>query len=225
MSIISLFTRESARIAGYQFDAVLEDSFEASVELTRYPVESGVNVADHAIIEPLRYYMVGSISNNPLKEISLKEISLEGMLAGGLSNLAGNNPYVATVAGLSAGFLAGSKNTRASSALEHLLHLLTTRKPFDVDAVDIQLRNMVLTRLSRDRDPEVENGLIFVAELQELVQLDRLTDKTQPGQDQLPDGDPAKAGCAADANSGQQIGGEPSAATVRQVNMVDGVAI
>lgn len=218
MSIISLFTRKSAEVAGYQFDAVLEDSFEASVELTRYPVESGVKVADHAIIQPLRYYMVGSISNNPLKIISLT-----GMLAGGLSNLAGNNPYVAAVAGLSAGFLAGSENTRASSALEFLLELLTARLPFDVDAVDIQLKNMVLTRLSRDRDPENENGLIFVAEMQELVQLDRLTDKTQPGQDQLPDDDPAKAAAAADTNSGQQIGGEPTPATAHAVNMTDGV--
>lgn len=220
MSLLSIFTRQSATIAGYQFDAVLEDSFEASVELTRYPVESGVRVADHRIIEPVKYYMIGAISNNPLKIIDAA-----GLIAGGLSNLAGSNPLVATVAGLSAGFLSGNSDTRASSALEFLLQLLTAGLPFDVDAVDIQLQNMVLTRVSRDRDPENENGLVFVAEMHELVQLERLSTKTQPRQDQLADGDPAKAGASATMNSGQQVGGTPGVSTVHQVNMVDGITM
>src|SRR5690606_20220227 len=145
--------------------------------------------------------------------------------AGGLSNLAGNNPYVAAVAGLSAGFLAGSQSTRASSALEFLLELLVAGLPFDVDAVDIQLTDMVLTRGSRSRDPESEGGLIFVAEMQELIQLDRLEDKTQPSQDQLAEGDPAKSGAAADTNRGQQVGQEPSEATAYAVNTADGITM
>lgn len=218
MSILSILTRQSPKIAGYQFDAVLEDSFEATVELTRYPVESGVKVADHRVIQPMRYYMVGAISNNPLKIIDLA-----GLAAGGLSNIASRNPFVAAVAGLSAGFLAGSQYTRASSTLQFLLDLLVAGLPFDVDAVDIQLKDMVLTRVSRDRDPENEGGLIFVAEMHELIQLDRLADKTQPSQDQLPDGDPAKAGAAATTNSGQQVGQTPGVATASKVNMVDGI--
>lgn len=103
------------------------------------------------------------------------------------------------------------------------MDLLVAGLPFDVDAVDIQLKDMVLTRLSRDRDPEVENGLIFVAEMHELVSLSRLADFTQPGQDQLPDGDPAKAGAAATMNSGQQVGEQPSGATTYAVNTVDGI--
>ncbi|WP_033455009.1 phage baseplate protein [Bordetella bronchiseptica] len=218
MSILSIFTRTSPTIAGYQFDAVLEDNFEASIELARYPVESGVKVADHRIIQPMRYYMVGAISNNPLKPIDLA-----GLAAGGFSELSTSNPYVALVAGMSSAFLAGTPFTRASSTLQFLMDLLVAGLPFDVDAVDIQLKDMVLTRLSRDRDPENENGLIFVAEMQELIQLDRLSDYTQPSQDQLPDGDPAKAGAAATMNSGQQVGQNPGQATAYEVNMVDGI--
>ncbi len=220
MSILSLFTRQSASIAGYQFDAVLEDSFEASVELTRYPVESGVKVADHRIIQPMRYYMVGAISNNPLKAIDVSSA-----LGVGLSVLMGANPLAATVAGLSAGFLAGSNFTRSSSTLQFLMDLLVAGMPFDVDAVDIQLKDMVLTRLSRDRDPENEGGLIFVAEMHELVQLSRLSDFTQPSQDQLADGDPAKAGAAATASTGQQVGGTPGVSATHEVNTVDGITM
>lgn len=225
MSILNLITRQSPKIAGYQFDAVLEDSFEASIELTRYPVESGVNVADHRIINPIRYYMVGAISNNPLKVFD--KAGIVGLAAGGLSNLVSSNPFAAAAAGLAGGltaaYLAGSEKTRASSTLQTLMNLLVAGQPFDVDAVDIQLKNMVLTRLSRDRDPENENGLIFVAEMQELVQLDRLQDKTQPGQDQLADGDPAKSGAAATTNSGQQVGSQPDVATSQAVNTADGI--
>ncbi|MGS1116026.1 phage baseplate protein [Castellaniella sp. UC4442_H9] len=218
MSILSILTRQSATIAGYQFDAVLEDTFEASVELTRYPVESGVKVADHRIIQPIAYFITGAVSNNPLKIIDAT-----GLIAGGLSNLMAKNPLVATIAGLSAGFLAGTSFTRASSTLQFLMDLMRTGLPFDVDAVDTQLKNMVITRLSRDRTPEVENGLVFVAEMHELVQLDRLSDFTQPGQDQLADGDPAKSGAAATINGGQQVGSAPSAATTYAVNLADGV--
>lgn len=223
MSILSLFTRSSPMLGGYQFDAVLEDTFEASVEITRYPVESGVKVADHRIIQPMKYYLTGAMSNNPLKAIDNITGAIAGIVAGGLSNIASSNPLVATVAGLSAGFLAGSEATRSSSVLSLLLNLMVAGQPFDVDAVDIQLTNMVITRISRDRDPEVENGLIFVAELQELIQLERLVNKTQPSQEQLPDGDPAKEAAAATTNSGQQTGSVPSAATTDAVNAVDGI--
>lgn len=220
MSILSILTRQSPTIAGYQFDAVLEDTFEASVELTRYPVESGVKVADHRIINPMKYYMTGAISNNPLKVIDTSSL-----VSLGLSAIMGINPLASTIAGLSAGFLAGSSFTRASSTLQFLMDLLVAGLPFDVDAVDIQLRDMVITRLSRDRDPENENGLIFVAEMQELVSLARLSDFTQPSQDQLADGDPAKAGAAATASTGQQVGGTPGVSTTHEVNMVDGITM
>ncbi len=34
MSIINLFTRQAPTIAGYQFDAILEDTLDVSVEWT-----------------------------------------------------------------------------------------------------------------------------------------------------------------------------------------------
>lgn len=214
MSVISLLFKQSPTIAGYQFDATLEDTFEVSVELTRYPVESGVKVNDHRIINPITYYLVGAVSNNPLKPMPTD-------LIGGLaSNFLQSNPYVAAVAGMSAGFLAGNKETRSSSTLEFLVQLLTAGQPFDVDAIDIQLQNMVLTKISRTKDPESEEGLIFVAEMQELVSLDRLPSKTQPSQDELLDGDPTKTAAAADVNRGQQIGQTPSEATAFAVNEV-----
>lgn len=198
MSIINLFTAQAPTIAGYQFDAVLEDTLDISVEWTTYPVESGVNVNDHRIIQPVRWSLTGAVSNNPLK------VQLTDFLAGGLSNLT-DNPYVAAVAGLAAGFLAGSNETRASSTLEFLINLMRYGEPFDIDAGDIQLKNMVISRIGRSKDPSNETGLIFVCEMQELITLTRLQNLLEPTQAQLRNGDPAKSGLAGVVQKGQQI--------------------
>lgn len=217
MSIINLFTKQAPTIAGYQFDAILEDTLDVSVEWTVYPVESGVNVNDHRIIQPVRWTMTGAVSNNPLK------VQLTDFLAGGLSNLT-NNPYVAPIAGLAAGFLAGSNETRASTTLEFLIDRMRIGEPFDIDAGDIQLQNMVISRIGRTKDITNETGLIFVCELQELITLDRLQNLTQPTQYQLRDGDPSKSALAGVVKKGQQIAKDVNDTVATSVNNVlDGI--
>lgn len=217
MSIINIFTKQAPTIANYQFDAVLEDTLDVSVEWTVYPVESGVNVNDHRIIQPTRWTLTGAVSNNPLK------VQITDFLAGGLSNLT-NNPYVAAVAGLAAGFLAGSNETRASATLEFLINLMRTGEPFAIDAGDIQLQNMVISRIGRTKDASNETGLIFVCEMQELITLDRLQNLAQPVQSQLRDGDPAKSGLAGVVQKGQQIAKDVNQKVSDSVNSVlDGI--
>jgi len=217
MSIINLFTKQAPTIAGYQFDAILEDTLDVSVEWTVYPVESGVNVNDHRIIQPVKWSLTGAVSNNPLK------VQLTDFLAGGLSNLT-NNPYVAAVAGLAAGFLAGSNETRSSTTLEFLINLMRTGEPFAIDAGDIQLQNMVISRIGRTKDISNEQGLIFVCELQELITLQRLQNLSQPVQSQLRDGDPAKSGIAGVVQKGQQLAKDVNNSVSTSVNNVlDGI--
>lgn len=217
MSIINLFTKQAPTLAGYSFDAVLEDSLEASVEWTSYPVETGVNVNDHRIIQPVKWTLTGAVSNNPL------QVQITDFLTGGLSNLT-NNPYVATVAGLAAGFLSGSDETRSSTTLEFLINLMVAGEPFDVDAGDIQLQNMVIGRIGRTKNPENEQGLIFVADLQELITLDRIPQSGQPSQTMLRDGDPAKSGVSSLIRKGRVLAKEASDAVNNAANNVlDGI--
>lgn len=217
MSIINLFTKQAPTLAGYSFDAVLEDSLEASVEWTSYPVETGVNVNDHRIIQPVKWTLTGAVSNNPL------QVQITDFLTGGLSNLT-NNPYVATVAGLAAGFLSGSDETRSSTTLEFLINLMVAGEPFDIDAGDIQLQNMVIGRIGRTKNPENEQGLIFVADLQELITLDRIPQSGQPSQTMLRDGDPAKSGVSSLIRKGRVLAKEASDAVNNAANNVlDGI--
>jgi len=203
MSLINLFTRKAPTIGGnrtgqtgYAFDAVLEDTLELNVAITTYPVESGARVADHRILSPIKYSLTGAISNNPLK------VQVTDFIGGAISNLT-DNPIVAGAAGLSASFLAGGDATRASSTLELLIDLMQNGQPFDVDAGDITLTDMVITRLSRTKEPRNENGLEFVAELQELVTLERLPNIGQPGIEQLRKDDPSESAISKTIRKGQ----------------------
>lgn len=217
MSLINLFTNQAPTLAGYSFDAVLEDTLELGVEITTYPVESGVRVADHRILLPFKWTMTGAISNNPLKT------QLTDFLGGAISNLT-DNAYVAAAVGLSAGFLAGSDKTRASTTLAFLIDLMRQGEPFDIDAGDITLKNMVIVKLSRTKEARNEGGLEFVAELQELITLDRIATLGQPVQSELRDGDPTKSSLARVIESGQRVAQETTAAISSKVNSVlDGI--
>lgn len=218
MSIVNIFTRQAPTIAGYAFDAVLEDTFEASVSITTFPIESGVRVADHRIFNPFKWTMTGAISNNPVK------VQLTDFLGGALSNLT-DNPIVSTVAGLSAGFLAGSDETRASTTLDFLIWLMSSYDPFDIDAGDILLKNMAITRLSRTKEPRNEGGLEFVVEMQEVIELHRLAAGDERWSYQLRNDDPSQSALSKAVNKGQMIAKEASASVSNAVNgILDGIA-
>ena len=210
MSIVTLFTAKSPTVAGYEFDAVLEDTFEASATVTGYTLETGSRVADHRVINPFRWRLTGAVSNNPLK------VSVLDLTGGALSNVVGGG-IAATVAGLSAGFLAGSTDTRASETLSFLVSLMVSGDPFDIDAGDIQLSNMIVTDITRVKNASNEGGLIFDAQLEEFPTLDTILTQGDPQQNQLHDGDPSKSQAARDINKGEQSVSTPDSSTLSSV--------
>lgn len=178
MSLINLLVKRGPQLGSLQFDAVLSDDLDASVDIVQYPIETGTPIADHIIYQPIRYTMTGAVSNNPLK-VSITDFT------GALTNLIDDNPFIATGAGLFAGWLSGSDETRSSTTLNTLLDFMYSGQVFTVDTGEITLNNMVIQRIGRSKDPENENGLIFVAELQQIVTLDRVANGSQPAQYQL----------------------------------------
>lgn len=199
MSIVSLFTRKSPSfvVGGsiISFDAVLEDTLEAEVTYPRFPLEIGASATDHGIIEPITWTLTAAVSNNPL--------NLGAVEAGAFVVNLFDSSTLTAISGLSAGLLGGSSQTRAGATLEALLGLMFARAPFDIDAVDIQLENMVITNITRTKTPENEQGIEFVAELMELPLISTVISTNQPVQNELRDGDPAKTQAAADVSKGE----------------------
>ena len=215
MSLINIFVAKAPTLAGIEFDAVLEDTFEATVDLTSYPIELGARASDHRIINPFRWSLVGAISNTPLGP------NVTDFVGGGLSNFF-DSGVLSTVAGLSAGFLAGSEKTRSSSALDLLLKLMVSGEPFSVDAGDKILENMVIARIRRTKDASNEGGLIFEADLQEFPELSTVIAKNQPSSSQLNPNDPSASQCSALNNRGEIKGLAPLPAPLSQVKGVLG---
>ena len=102
-------------------------------------------------------------------------------------------------------FPSGSNDTRASNALDALIRLTQSRTPFTISCVDYTLKNMVIESITRTRDPENENALIFIATLKELVTLDVIVARDlMPTQNQLRQGDPSYTQCIAKKDLGNK---------------------
>lgn len=178
MSLINLLLKKGPQLGSLQFDAVLSDNLEASVDVVQYPIETGTPIADHLIYLPITYQLTGAVSNNPLN-VSITDFT------GALTNLVDNNPFIAVGAGIFAGWLSGSDETRSSTTLNTLFDFMYSGQSFTVDTGELTVNNMVIRRIGRAKDPETENGLIFVADLQQIVTLDRIVNWNQPAQYQL----------------------------------------
>lgn len=210
MSLLNIFLSKSPTLGGIEFDAVLEDTFEASVELTGYPIELGARVSDHRIVQPFKWSIVGAVSNNPLSP------SVLDFAGGALSNFFDSGIF-ATAAGLSSSFLSGGNETRTSATLDLLISLMTTGDTIDIDAGDIQLKNMVIVRLRRTKDPENEGGLIFEADLQEYPTLLTTISKNQPSTSILRPTDPSFSQSSATKNNGEANGFSPASSIANAV--------
>lgn len=161
-------------LANYTFDTITEQALTLSVEVPTYPIENGVQIADHRVIQPMEYMLHGIVSNSGTLEASVTDF------AGGVVSNLTNNPVVAAVAGMSAGYLAGSDSTRATAAMEELIKIMESHTPFDVDTGDMILRNLCIVEIRREITLENENAAEVELRLREMITLDRITTDGMP---------------------------------------------
>lgn len=213
MSLKNINILGSPTLGGVEFDAVLEDTLEVDVELTGYNIELGARVSDHRIVKPMKWRIIAGISNRPFSSAAV----LAEAGAGALSNIVGDSAFGSALAGGAGSYLAGSDEARSAAALEFLIKLMVEEEPFDVDAGDIQLKDMVVTNLRRTKDPENEGGLIFEAELQEYFALSTAISKNQPGSKDLNQDDPSASQASSDVDLGEVEGEESSGSILSSI--------
>jgi hypothetical protein len=164
MSLMSIFSKTLPKIGTLEFDAKLEGITSKSITLTQYPVEFGANTNDHAILMPNRYLLTGAVSNSPLG-LGLDDIGMMG--AGALATAVGGVGGAA-ISAVSAYLLSGGDETRASTAWASLTALMEARGRFDLDTGKEIMRDMLIIRLDERTRPDNEDGLVFIAELQQV---------------------------------------------------------
>lgn len=184
--VMSIFSKTLPAIGPIEFDAKLEGFTSKAIHLTQYPVEFGANVNDHAIILPDRYMLTGAISNSPLG-FGLDDLGMMG--AGAIASAVGGVAGAAITA-VSAYLLSGSEETRAATGWKALSELMKSRAPFDLVTELETLTDMVIVRLDQRTRPEDEDGVIFVAELQQVRRVSSQVSRGVTSSDQLLQDDP-----------------------------------
>lgn len=71
--VFLLYYADDGSYRSLQIDATLTQQHSKSVELTKYPVEDGTSVSDHAIRKPDAYRLDGIITNTPV--VTAEEMS------------------------------------------------------------------------------------------------------------------------------------------------------
>jgi len=64
MALTELFFKKKNMIVNIQLDVIITENATGSIKVTENPVESGANINDHLIVEPLTFTMTGGVANS-----------------------------------------------------------------------------------------------------------------------------------------------------------------
>lgn len=141
MAFENLFVRTKRTIGGIQLDTVIVEDHDNSVTITKNPVEAGVDITDHAIIQPKILFIRGAVTDTPLGGAAF------GLLIDSITNLFGTSTE--------------SNVTRSQTAYDLFLTLMENREPLDITTGLRIYENMLLTRLTTSQDKD-SSRIVFL---------------------------------------------------------------
>jgi len=190
MAFENLLITVKRQIGGIKVDGVITESTERTMRVTTNPVESGVNIADHVIQEPLRYSMTGVITDTPIG-------------AAAFSQLAGSVVDAAT------GIFGESESsgaTRSQQAYNELVALMNAKEIITVDTTLQKYEDLIFESIVVNADKNTANGIHFSASF---VQAFIVKTSRQKVDAENIEGSEDKAALSSKSNSGFN-GGSPA---------------
>jgi len=194
MSFENLFIRTKKSIGNIQLDAVISESHNNQVRLTKNPVELGADITDHAIIEPKKLNIVAQVSDTTLGIAALGQI-------------------VDLVTGLF-GTATSDNITRSNAAYNAMVQLMEQREPIDVQTKLKLYENMILTSLSTTQDKDSSRIVLMTINLEEVLITESQIVKLDA--DQLLGGSTSEQGTSSE-NKGRQEKVTPNETTTTSV--------
>lgn len=149
MSFENLFIRTKRSIGGVQLDAVISESHSNDVRITKNPVEFGVDITDHAVIEPKKLNIIAEVSDTPL-------------------GLAAFTQIVDLVTGLF-GTSTTDNLTRSNAAYNALVSLQESREPIEVQTRLKLYTNMIILGISVTQDKDTSRIVNMNISLEEIL--------------------------------------------------------
>ena len=148
MAIAQLFFKKGNFIGTIELDVVISEGASASARITKNPVESGADINDHIIIDPMTFQMQGVVSDTKVNFLDA---------IGQLSSIeAATSVFTKT-------------NSPSKEAWDELLDLHSSKTPFDLVQNLKTYSNVVLLTLSEIQDKDSSNALFFSATFSELI--------------------------------------------------------
>lgn len=194
MAFENLFVRTNRSIAGIRMDAVVSEAHSNEVRITKNPVEFGADIADNAIIEPIKLNIVGQVTDTPLGFAAV------GQIIETTSKLFGSS----TAEGA----------TRSITAYQAFVALKEMREPIDIQTRLKLYTNMLITNIDVIQDKDSSRMVELRMSFEEI----RITNTQvrEIERDQLRQGSPQEQGSPVDSR-GKQSGKEPSSSVRRSV--------
>ncbi len=194
MAFENLFVRTKKSFGGIQLDAVISETHNNAVRLTKNPVELGADITDHAIIEPKRINVVAQVSDSPL-------------------GLAAFGQIVDLVTGLF-GTSTSSNITRSNAAYNAMVQLMEAREPLEIQTKLKIYSDMVITSLNVTQDKNSSRIVLMNIALEEVLITESQIIKLDPSQ--LEEGSPKEQGSSPE-KKGRQEPITPNDATNKSV--------
>ena len=149
MAFENLFIRTKKTLGGIQLDAVIRETHNDEISLTRNPVELGANISDHAIVEPKKLNIIAEVTDTPLGSAVLGEI-------------------VDLTTGLF-GTSTSTNITRSNAAYNAMVKLAEAREPIDVQTKLKLYSNMIITRINTSQDANSSRIVNMIIDLEEIL--------------------------------------------------------
>jgi len=136
------------------FDGVIRESHVKQASISRNPMENGINLADHAIMEPDELTLEIAVSDSPLL------LGPDGQPSAPTADL------VATQSNATA--FSGS-NRRSVSAWSELETWMAAFVPFDVVTGLKTYKSVLITSMTADQDKDAAGALFATVTLQQVL--------------------------------------------------------
>lgn len=159
-----LFKTPKWPIGGIAFDGILRTEHLSRIRTTQYPVQTGVEMTDHAIIEPCEITIeimmtdastTNYVSTDPILNLMYQSVQLLKMY----SNILPQAPNLITQYG----------NGRSVGAWLTLKIMQQSRVPIDVETRLQTYHNMLIEELSAPDDYKTLNALRCTVRLREII--------------------------------------------------------
>ena len=177
----SLFYKaEGYYVGAVQFDILTGESHSIECQVTEHPVENGATVPDHVRLMPRKGSVSGLVTNSPLgnKAAKLPDDFLQKMYDAGKRNfveslVAGQLAPLGSKVGkqgpTAADFAALPRPVnRAADTWELFKALMASGQPVVISTGLEKYKDVVVTKVSTDRDKNTGDALEFRVEFQEI---------------------------------------------------------